>query len=171
MTPTKPVVELRTATAADAETYALWGNDELFCRAAEWTLGIPLADRAASLRGLNTAPPADLLRLSAWCDGVLVGHVDIQGTEPTRRELGYLIGSSTSWGRGLGLAAARAGVHFAFDRMGLGTVWAEALDGNTASVKILQRLGMTETGRGAASTYLGRATHYRQFTLDRWNRT
>ncbi|RKQ35080.1 GNAT family N-acetyltransferase [Kocuria tytonis] len=167
MTPTPPLVELRTATAADAELCARWGSDDLFCRAAEWSEGVPVAERAAFLRRLNTAPPADLLRLSAWCDGVLVGYADVQGTEPTRRELGYVIGPSAAWGKGLGLAAAQAGVHHMFEIMGLETVWAEALDANVASVRILQRLGMVETGRGAPSTYLGRPTHYRQFSLDR----
>ncbi|TFC17941.1 N-acetyltransferase [Cryobacterium algoritolerans] len=35
------------------------------------------------------------------------------------RELGYLIAPSTSWGRGLGTAAARAGVEFGFDGLGV----------------------------------------------------
>ena len=97
----------------------------------------------------------------------MVGYVDIQGEEPDRRELGYLVGPSCRWGRGLGLAAARAGIRCGFEVMKLGAIWAEALDANAASVRILQRLGMEETGRGDDSTYLERPTFYRQFSLDR----
>jgi hypothetical protein len=34
-------------------------------------------------------------------------------------------------------------------------------------VRILQRLGMTETGRGQDGSYLGRPTYYRRFAVTR----
>ena len=37
--------------------------------------------------------------------------------------------------------------------LGLSEIWAEALDTNPRSIRILQRLGMTETGRGDPPSY------------------
>lgn len=167
MTPEEPVVGIRMAVVGDAETFASWATDEHFRRAAEWPADRSVDERVASLASLITDPPADLVRLCVEHEGSVVGYVDIQGEEPDRRELGYLVGPSCRWGRGLGLATARAGIRYGFEVMKLGAIWAEALDANAASVKILQRLGMEETGRGDDSTYLRRPTFYRQFSLDR----
>ncbi len=46
-------------------------------------------------------------------------------------------------------------------------IWAEAVDANRASVRILASLGMTETGRGQEESFLGVASYYRHFTISR----
>lgn len=162
-----PAVQLRPVSLADADVIASWGLDEVFCRAADWTPGLPLQAYRDHQRSLASSPPDDLVRLAAVHEGEVVGCVDLHGAEPGRRELGYEIGPSSNWGRGLGLAVARAGLEHGFDVLGLDEVWAEALDANVASVRILQRLGMVETGRGADGQYLGEPTHNRQFALHR----
>ncbi|WP_409484333.1 GNAT family N-acetyltransferase [Arsenicicoccus dermatophilus] len=159
-----PSVELRSLTVDDATTLASWAADEHFCRVAGWTLGRSVAEhRATFCRRLESAP--DLIRLGATHDGELVGYVDLHGEEPGRRELGYLVGPRARWGQGLGLAVARAGLRHGFEVLGLRTIWAEAVDANVPSVRILQRLGMTETGWGDAATHLDRPTRYRRFEI------
>ncbi|WP_307871236.1 GNAT family N-acetyltransferase [Paractinoplanes deccanensis] len=83
----------------------------------------------------------------------MIGYVDLQGTEPRRRELGYVIGDSTRWRQGFGTQAARAGLTHAFAQAGLTSIWAEALTTNTASVRILQTLGMTEIAPGPDTSH------------------
>ncbi|GAB3537872.1 GNAT family protein [Arthrobacter tecti] len=154
---------------------AHWGDDSQFCAEADWAADVAAPERYAFWRKLIENPPADLIRLGVVGDDgtddanrdkeILLGYVDLHGTESERRELGYLIGQRSSWGQGLGTSAALAGLHHAFDRLQLAEVWAEALAANEPSVRILQRLGMREPGRGTDETYLGTKTFYRQFAI------
>ena len=163
---TSLAVSLRPLRAPDADVLARWAADPQFCRAAEWA-NRPLEEHRAVLRHRIQSPPGDLLRLGAIQSDDLVGYVDLHGSEPSRRELGYLIGPRERWGRGLGLAVAAAGLRYGFEELALTTIWAEVADANAASVRILQRLGMTEIERGDDVTYLGVPTFYRRFTLER----
>jgi RimJ/RimL family protein N-acetyltransferase len=163
---------LRPLTPADVETIAAWGGDDEFCRRAGWTVGLPAERHRAFWRAAIAAPPPELLRLGAVHGGTLVGYVDLHGLDPTRRELGFVIGERGRWGQGLGTAAANAGLAWGFDELSLAEIWAEALDANQASIRILQRLGLTEYARGDAEDYAGVASYYRQFriTHEAWRR-
>ncbi|MEV4342904.1 GNAT family N-acetyltransferase [Actinoplanes sp. NPDC049596] len=135
---------LRPLTPADAPTIASWAGDPVFVAGAGWTPTLSPAAHVAFQLNLITNPPPELIRLGAVENGDLVGYVDLHGTEPARRELGYVIGDSRRWGRGLGGAAARAGLTHGFGELGLTHIWAEAEPTNTASIRILRSLGMTE---------------------------
>lgn len=162
-----PAVTLRPLRPDDAEVMAAWGDDLLFCDEAGWSRDLDPTERRLRWAELVAHLPANLIRLTAVADGAVVGYVDLHGSEPRRRELGYLVGGRERWGRGLGTALARAGLAHGFDALGLDVVWAEAADANIASVRILQRIGMTETGRGTDSWYLDRPTFHRQFEIER----
>lgn len=160
-------VRLRPLEAADAPIMAAWGDDLLFCDEAGWSRELGPAERRVRWAELVRALPGALIRLTAVADGEVVGYVDLHGSEPGRRELGYLVGGRERWGRGLGTALAHAGLAHGFDVLGLDEIWAEAADANPASVRILQRIGMTETGRGDDTWYLDRPTFHRQFAITR----
>lgn len=160
----EPGVLLRELVPGDADLIAAWSCDDSFCRAAGWTVR-PVEEHRTFQRRMIVAPPADLLRLAATEDGRLVGYVDLHGSDPDRRELGFLVGPREAWGRGLGMAAASAGLRYGFQELGLKEIWAEALQANRASIHILQKLGMIETGWGDAETYLGQPSRYRQFVI------
>lgn len=134
MTRLEPRVLLRELVAADADLIAAWSRDENFCRAAGWSIH-PVEQHRVFQRRLIADPPADLLRLAAVHDGQLVGYVDLHGRAPDRRELGFLIGPRETWGHGLGLAAATAGLRYGFQELGLKEIWAEALEMNHASIR------------------------------------
>jgi RimJ/RimL family protein N-acetyltransferase len=160
-----PVVDLRPLAREDAETIASWAGDPEFCAAAEWPYGRSWDHYLEWARGFILDPPPALLRLGAVHEERVVGYVDLHGGEMDRRELGYVIGDRKAWGQGLGTAAAAAGLGFGFTDLCLAEIWAEALDANQPSVRILRRIGMHETRRGAASVYLGEPTFYRHFTI------
>jgi RimJ/RimL family protein N-acetyltransferase len=144
-----------------------WAADEDFSRAAGWTIGRPAAHYRRFHRQLIDSPPADLIRLGAVEDDVLVGYVDLHGVEPQRRELGVVVGGRSRWGRGLGRRVAAAGIGHGFGRLGLREIWAEAFDANRRSIRILLGLGMRETGRGDDGLFLDQPTFYRRFALSR----
>ena len=60
---------------------------------------------------------------------------------------GTVIGRSELWGRGLGSDAARVRTRYAFEVLGLRLLLSEALDGNTASIRMLERVGYVQVGR------------------------
>lgn len=137
-------VALRQLAPADADVMAGWGDDPDFCRAADWSTGVTHAERATFLDNLIAQPPHGLTRLAAVAGGVIVGYVDLRGTAPDERELGFLIGSRASWRHGLGFAAASAACDYGFDTLGLRLIWAKTDAANVGSVTILKRLGMLQ---------------------------
>jgi RimJ/RimL family protein N-acetyltransferase len=166
----RPAVTLRALVPADAAVIAEWGTEPAFARVADWSQERSVADRTVFQERLIVTPPPDLLRWGVAHEGSLVGVVNLAGREPDRRELGFLVGGSDRWGRGLGRAAAVAGLDLAFGGLGLREVWAEAYDAHQRSVRILLGLDLRETGHGAEGRFLGTPTYYRRFaiTADEW---
>lgn len=157
---------LRPIETADLPTFVSWSGDRTFCEHAGWTVDLPEPAHLEHWRKLIERPKQSLVRLAAVAGGQVVGYVDLAGEEPDRRELGYAIGPSSRWGQGLGRAAAGLGLDYGFHTLGLCEIWAEAVDANQASVRILRALGMTETGRGNDEPFLGAPSYFRQFTID-----
>jgi RimJ/RimL family protein N-acetyltransferase len=163
-------LQVRRLTEADAAVLGSWAEDELFCRHAGWTSSSPAKVCDFWIRQIKD-PPTGLLRLAAEsADREVLGYVDLDGTDPENRELGFLVGPSHRWGHGLGRRIAEAGLTYGFKELSLERIWAEAVAANTASVQILRALGMRETGRGDAETFLETDSHYLQFEIlrDEW---
>lgn len=168
---TDSTMTLRPLDPADADALAVWAEDDRFCQHAGWTLRSPMAVRDFWVRQIQT-PPAGLIRLAATTEeNDLLGYVDLHGDGPLERELGFLVGPSHRWGRGLGGRVAEAGLSHGFDELSLDSIWAEAIVANAASVRILRSLGMRETERGSAETFLRIESYYQKFRLNRqeWN--
>lgn len=62
-----------------------------------------------------------------------------------RAELGYWL-AANAWGHGYATEAARALVDFGFRECGLARVYAQVLAGNTASIRVVEKLGMVSEG-------------------------
>ena len=120
-------------------------------------------ERVWFFRQLVEVPPPDLIRLAALHEGVVVGYVDLAGAEPHERELGFVIGDRSTWGRGLGRGAARAGCAHGFGVLGLRRIWAEAEATNAASIRVLELIGMREA---EASERTSGALSTRRYLLD-----
>lgn len=156
---------LRELTETDANTLAEWQTDALFCVHAGWRPSESRQRATDWWQNQISHPDPQLTRLFALDRRNPIGYVDLYGSGQVERELGYLIAPTASWGRGLGTAAARAGVEFGFENLGLGRIWAEAVEANIASVKVLRRLGMREIGLGTEEDFLGQKSQYVQFEI------
>jgi len=76
----------------------------------------------------------------------LIGTVSLRRyTRDQRAELGYWLGVD-SWGSGLATEAADALVEFGFRELELSRIYAQVLEGNDASCRVLEKLGMISEG-------------------------
>ena len=74
----------------------------------------------------------------------LIGHLGLRLLPELNgeTEILYML-DSTVWGRGLASEGARAARDYGFDCLGLGRLIAMALPGNPASLRVMERIGMT----------------------------
>ena len=78
--------------------------------------------------------------------GAFVGTCSMEvNPEHARAELGYVL-SREHWGRGLMPEAVRAVIRFGFGRMGLNRLEARCIAENTASARVMEKVGMTYEG-------------------------
>ena len=90
--------------------------------------------------------------------GNLAGTAGLRPLDDIGLEIFYSLAPG-SWGRGYATEAARAVVGHALDTLGLAEVLAEVDEGNTASVAVVKRLGMTPFA--VVPGVLGPMTRYR----------
>ena len=78
----------------------------------------------------------------------LIGNcgIRLEGPEEEIADIGYEL-DPKHWGNGYATEAATAVLDFGFDRLDLHRVWAHCIAENVASVRVLQKLGMTQEGR------------------------
>ncbi|WAB84598.1 GNAT family protein [Microcella daejeonensis] len=163
-------ITLRPLTLDDARVLAEWQTDAVLAAHAGWRPTSEAAEGEGWWRTSILNPDPLLLRLGVIHAGHLVGYVDLYGGEADERELGYLIGPSSQWGRGLATAAGEAAIAHGFEALGLQRIWAEAVAANLASVRVVEKLGLRSIGRGEAETFLGAESHYERFEIlrDDW---
>ena len=160
-------LHLRPMMLSDAATFASWGLYGIFRAHAGWGESLSIEDLRVWWAASIATPDPQLIRLAAVSGDDLVGYIDLHGREEDKRELGFLVGPSTRWGQGWGTLAASAGLEYGFDVLGLSIIWAEAVEANICSVRVLRRLGMSHTGFGEDETFLGERSVYAQFALTR----
>jgi ribosomal-protein-alanine N-acetyltransferase len=81
--------------------------------------------------------------------GRLIGDAGLYRTPLGEVELGYTLGRAW-WGRGYATEAAGAWLETAFSRLGIHEVVALAEPANTASLRVLEKLGMIRDGERMA---------------------
>jgi [ribosomal protein S5]-alanine N-acetyltransferase len=115
----------------------------------------PLADEAMTARLLEDyIAHQRAWGYSFWAvvereSGALIGDAGLYRTPAGEVELGYTLGRPW-WGRGYATEAAGAWLETAFGRLGIAEVVALAEPANTASLRVLEKLGMTRDGERPA---------------------
>lgn len=159
------LLTLRPLVADDASFLASLQTDPVFAAHAGWRVTNAISDGEGWWRESIADPDPLLLRLLATTVDGPVGYVDLHGRDAHVRELGYAIGPSPRWGHGLATEAARAGIEWGFERLHLDRIWAEAVEANIASVRVLEKVGMHPIGRGADESFLGVPSHYKRYEI------
>jgi RimJ/RimL family protein N-acetyltransferase len=132
---------IRPKSPDDLQAYLVLVSDfEL----VKWTMSWPFPpDEAYTLDRLNWPRPKLGMDAVILLDGTLIGSVALAGGE-----VGYMLARSHQ-GRGLATEAVTAMLDWGFS-LGHRAITAGVFDGNTASIRLLTRLGFSETGRGTA---------------------
>lgn len=79
--------------------------------------------------------------------GELIGGVGIRIKSDVNREgdIGYIL-RRDCWGKGFGTEAARAMLRYGFESLGLHRIYATAAPPNSASRRVLEKMGMRQEG-------------------------
>jgi len=120
------------------------------------TIGESVADFAARGYGIWLIELGSGAALAG--SAPLVGTAGLRPLEESGLEIFYSLAPG-AWGRGYATEAARAVVEYGLGPLGLPEVLAEVDEGNTASVAVVKRLGMTPYA--VVPGLLGPMTRYR----------
>jgi ribosomal-protein-alanine N-acetyltransferase len=146
---------------ADAESMHAYASDSEVARHMLWEPHESLRDSENFLRFVREryarGDPAGW-GLEERETGRFIGTCGMQAwrSEHSRAELGYVL-ARERWGRGLMTEAVAAVVEFGFDRIGFNRLEARCLDGNAASARVLEKVGMTREGTSRSSHFVGGA--------------
>ena len=150
---------LRGMTPDDAADVFEYASDPLVARYVIWDAHRSIKDSESFLElvveGYRNG------ELGSWGmvdreSGKLIGTCGYDGSwlpAHARAEIGYAL-SRRYWGKGLMPEAVKALIEFGFDRMDLNRIVARCFSQNTASEKVMQKVGMTCEGTLREYLYL-----------------
>ena len=142
-------LELREFQPSDVTgDYVAWMNDAEVVRYTEQKFR---RHTIASVTGFarRMMESEDYCLVGIFHEGRHVGNVGIGPIDWNHRhgEIGYIIGRKEYWNKGVATAAVGAVSDFALEELGLGKVFARCIDGNAASLKVLEKAGFAIEGR------------------------
>lgn len=143
-------LRLRPFTPADTDAiYALQSNPHVlrYWDSPPWT-DRARADRFIEMcRQLADEGTGARLAIERADDGAFIGWCCLMNWKPTYRSatLGYCLGEA-AWGQGYATEAARALLQWAFGTLDLNRLQAETDTRNTASSRVLEKLGFQREG-------------------------
>ena len=143
-------LRLRPFTHADGDAlFALHSNAHVlrYWDSPPWTERARAERFVTTCRQLAEEGTGARLAIDRVSDGAFVGWCSLSRWNPDHRSasLGYCLGEE-SWGQGYATEAAYAVLQWAFDTLDLNRVQAETDTRNTASARVLEKLGFQREG-------------------------
>lgn len=147
-----PRLLLREFHGTDHAAVHEFASDPEVVRYTDWGPNDP-QDTAAFLREVAeyaTRTPRSTFALAIVnpAVGTLIGSIQLANSEtaPRQAEIGYVL-ARPWWGHGYATEASKALMRFGFDHLGLRTVNATCDPANSASARVLTKIGMRPAGR------------------------
>jgi RimJ/RimL family protein N-acetyltransferase len=142
---------LRRFRPSDAETLAAYRSDPEVARYQSWAAPVPIEEARAIVASLEKADPAQpgwfQYAIELTAEKAHIGDVGVSLNDNRRQaEIGFSLASAYQ-GRGFAAEAVRAVLDHLFRVQGLHRVSAECDARNTASARLLERVGFTREGR------------------------
>ncbi len=142
--PQTPRLQLRAFQVTDAAAFfRLNSNPEVI----RYTGEAPCASIAAAREGIRTHPDWPLYGIGRWAaieqaTGEVIGFAGLKYlADMNQVDLGYRF-LPQYWGQGLATEASIACVAYGFEALGLGRIIGITLPENTASMRVLEKVGM-----------------------------
>jgi RimJ/RimL family protein N-acetyltransferase len=146
---------LRRFTPTDAERFAAYRSDPEVARYQSWDAPLPLADARQTVERFAAGDPEapGWFQYAVDLDGVLIGDLGLNLHENLMQaELGYTLATEYQ-GKGYASEAVLGLLEHLFTERELHRVSAEADARNTASVRLLERVGFTREGLRLSNTW------------------
>ena len=151
-TPTLHTTRLRLRPFAEADAdalFALHGNAQVlrYWDSPPWSERARADRFIAACRQMAEEGSGARLAMDRASDGAFVGWCGLTRWNPVYRSasLGYVL-DDAAWGHGYATEAADAVLQWAFDTLDLNRVQAETDTRNTASARVLEKLGFRREG-------------------------
>jgi RimJ/RimL family protein N-acetyltransferase len=145
-------VELRELAAGDLEAVVAYSVDEAVARYQDWQSHTADAAKAFLERELAAAqltPRATYaLAIVERASSLVIGDatIEIESVLNKRAEIGFTL-RRDRWGAGLATEASRLILAFGFDELGMHRIEATSHPDNAASIRVLEKIGMSYEGR------------------------
>ena len=139
---------LRHFTAADAEAFAAYRSDPDIARYQSWDAPLPLSEAVQKVEEFTQGDPAapGWFQYAVDLNDVLIGDLGLNLDENLMQaELGFTLASAYQ-GRGYATEAVRGLLDDVFIERKLHRVSAECDARNTASARLLERVGFKQEG-------------------------
>lgn len=133
---------LRPWCEEDAEDLYKYAKDPEVGPPAGWPSHTSVEDSRRIIKTVLSA--ADTFAVCLKEDGKAIGSIGLHRNDTAESgdeyELGYWIGQPF-WGQGLIPEASREMLRYAFENLGMKTVWCGHFEGNTKSRRVMEKLG------------------------------
>lgn len=167
---------LRPWREDDAENLYKYASDPDVGYPAGWPAHTSIENSREIIRGVLSVPETYAVCLKE--DGNAIGSIGLKfgdGTDMTDRddecELGYWIGKPF-WGQGLIPEASRELIRYAFEELGVNSIWCGHYEGNIKSRRVQEKLGFVyhHTTEGIDVSLLNekRTGHVMLLTKEKW---
>ena len=167
---------LRPWSEDDAENLYKYASDPDVGYPAGWPAHTSIENSREIIRGVLSVPETYAVCLKE--DGNAIGSIGLKfgdETDMTDRddecELGYWIGKPF-WGQGLIPEASRELIRYAFEELGVNSVWCGHYEGNIKSRRVQEKLGFVyhHTTEGLDVSLLNekRTGHVMLLTKEKW---
>lgn len=162
-------------TVDDLNSIFEWSQDQEFCLANGWTLGLSRQQLVAWWKALLQTAPEVMLRHGVVLRDHLVGFVELSDFDRQREtaHFGIAIGARSLWGQGIGFQAGQLMLQHGFHHLNLSEIHAEVHAPNLRSLALMGKLGFQETGQNIQpEIYRGTFAEVKGFVLTRhsWER-
>ncbi len=137
---------LRPFQAGDEQDVFTYASDPEFAFFAMDRPPMTLEDARAFVSSAVRTPWRERVRFAITLTDRVIGNVDLHPDWAENiTEIGYAV-ARERWNQGIATEAARAAVEYAFDVMLVDKVFARADPRNAASLRVLEKVGMTREG-------------------------
>ena len=139
---------IRRFRRADVEAFAAYRSDPDVARYQSWEAYTRTQAETfvEEMKGLHPGMPGEWYQFAVEleADDGLVGDTAfcVDADDPSRGEIGFTFAPAHQ-GKGFATEAVRATIDYAFDRLGVDVVVGVTDARNTASIALLERIGMT----------------------------